>query len=82
MKGYKDINCKSYAKKRSNYGGYSRNNYLRKPLEAYNRNYNNFFSLNNEVECYKCNNFRHIAKDCRLIVPPRESKHDYNSHGK
>jgi hypothetical protein len=72
--GHKAINCRAYAKNRSNYGGYSRNNYLKKPHEAYNRNYNNFGSLNNEVECYKCNNFGHEAKDCRLIVPPREKK--------
>jgi hypothetical protein len=67
---------------RRNYEGYSRNNYLRKPHEAYNKNYNSFGSLNNEVECYKCNNFGHMAKDCRLIVPPKEPKKDFNSHVK
>jgi hypothetical protein len=36
--GHKDINCRSYAKTRSNYEGYSRNNYLRKPSEAFNIN--------------------------------------------
>jgi len=60
--GHKAINCKSYAKNKNNYGGYSRNNYLRKPHEAYNRNCNNFGSSNDEVECYKCNNFGHTAK--------------------
>jgi hypothetical protein len=81
--GHKAINCRAYAKNRSNYEGYSRmNNYLRKPHEAYNINYNSFGSLNNEVECYKCNNFGHMAKDCRLIVPPKEPKQDFNNHVK
>jgi hypothetical protein len=80
--GHKAINCRAYARNRSNYGGYPKNNYLRKPHESYNKNYNSFGSLNNEVECYKCNNFGHIAKDCRLIVPPREPKQDFNNHVK
>jgi hypothetical protein len=24
------------------------------------------------VECYKCNNFGHMDKNCRMIVPPKE----------
>jgi hypothetical protein len=32
------------------------------------------------VECYKCNNFGHMAKDCRMTVPPRESQQNNNSH--
>jgi hypothetical protein len=31
-----------------------------------------FESLNTEVECYKCNNFGHMTKNCRMIVPPKE----------
>jgi hypothetical protein len=34
--GHKAINCRAYAKNKSNYEGYSRNNYLRNPHEAYN----------------------------------------------
>jgi hypothetical protein len=32
------------------------------------------------VECYKCNNFGHMAKDCRTTVPPREPQQNNNSH--
>ena len=32
--------------------------------------YNNRFSpLRSEIEYYKCNNFGHIAKDCRMKLP-------------
>jgi hypothetical protein len=49
--GHNGMNCRDYA--RNNYGGYPKNNYLRKPHEGYNRNYNIFVQMNNEVECYK-----------------------------
>jgi hypothetical protein len=32
------------------------------------------------VECYKCNNFGHMAKDCRMTIPPREPQQNNNSH--
>jgi hypothetical protein len=32
------------------------------------------------VECYKCNKFGHMAKHCRMTVPPRESQQNNNSH--
>jgi hypothetical protein len=32
------------------------------------------------VECYKCNNFGHMAKYCRMTVPPREPQQNNNSH--
>jgi hypothetical protein len=51
--GHKDINCKAYAKNRDNYEGHSRINHLKKPHDVFNINYNNFGSLNDEVECYK-----------------------------
>jgi hypothetical protein len=80
--GNKAINCKDYSKNKSNYEGDPRINHLRKPHEAYNIKYNSFGSLNDEVECYKCNNFGHVAKDCRLTVPPKEPKTEFNNHKK
>jgi hypothetical protein len=74
------MNCRANTKNRSNYEGYTRNGYPRRPHEAQSRSYNIFESLSVEVECYKCNNFGHMAKYCRLIVPPRESQQNINSH--
>jgi hypothetical protein len=51
--GHKAINCKAYAKNRDNYEGHSRINHLRKSHDVFNKNYNSFGSLNDEVECYK-----------------------------
>ena len=68
--GLKVVNFIAYAKNRSNYEGYLNNGYSVKSYEAYNINQNNFGSLSNEVECYKCNNFGHIEKNCRLTIPP------------
>jgi hypothetical protein len=42
--------------------------------------YNIFGSLSDVVECYKCNKFGHMDKDCKLIVPPREPKKNINNH--
>ena len=48
--------------------------------ETQRRSYNKFESLSTEVECYKCNNFGHKAKDCRMTVPPKEPQQNNNSH--
>jgi hypothetical protein len=39
-----------------------------------------FESLSIEVECYKCNNFGHMAKDCRMTVFPKEPQQNNNNH--
>jgi hypothetical protein len=78
--GHKVVNCRANTKNINNYEGYTRNGYSRRSHEAQSRSYNIFESLSTEVECYKCNNFGHMAKDCRLIVPPRESQQNINSH--
>jgi hypothetical protein len=77
--GHKAVNCRAYPKNISNNVGYLNNIYPIRYYEAYTRNQNRFGSLSNEVECYKCNNFGHIAKNCRLTIPPRESKKNINS---
>jgi hypothetical protein len=43
---------------------------------------NMFESLSTEVECYKCNNFGHMAKYCRMTVPPREPQQNNSSQRK
>ena len=43
------------------------------------QDYNMFGYLRNEVECHKCNNFGHLAKDCRLTAPSRESQQNQNA---
>ena len=83
--GHKVVDCRAYVRFESSWNrnayGNPRNqnegNYFRKPREAFNRNYNSFGVLNFEVECYKCNNFGHIARNCRsnMIAPSREIKH-------
>ena len=54
--------------------------YSRRPSETKRRSYNMFESLSTEVECYKCNNFGHMTKDCRMTVPPKEPQQNNNSH--
>jgi hypothetical protein len=78
--GHKAVNCRANNKNKNNYEGYKINGYSRISHEAQRRSYNIFESLSTEVEFYKCNNFGHMAKDCILIVPPRESQQNINSH--
>jgi hypothetical protein len=51
-----------------------------RPSETQRRSYNMFESLRTEVECYKCNNFGHMDKDCRMTIPPREPQQNNNNH--
>jgi hypothetical protein len=48
----------------------------------FNINYNNFGALGYGIECYKCNNFEHIARSYRsdLIVSSMKTKHISFSH--
>jgi hypothetical protein len=66
--GHKSINCR--ANNVSN--NYFEIHTQRGPSETQIRSYNRFESLSTEVECYKCNNFGHMAKNCRRTVPPKE----------
>ena len=58
--GHKAINCFQ----RRNFE--TRNNLASLRWPQYN---NRFGPLRSEIECYKCNNFGHIAKDCRMKIP-------------
>jgi hypothetical protein len=68
------VNCRANNRNIVNRESYARNDYSRRPSETQNKNYNKFESLSTEMECYKCNNFGHMAKYCRMAVPPRESQ--------
>ena len=46
--------------------------YSRRPSETQRISYNRFESLRNEVEGYRCNNFGHMAKNCKMTVPLKE----------
>jgi len=74
------MNCRANTKNIRNDEGYTRNSHPIIYHEEHNRSYNRFGSLSDEVEFYKCNNFGHMARKCRVIVPPREPKQNMNSH--
>ena len=57
--------------------GHTQRGYSRRPSETQRRSYNRFESLSTEVECYKCNNFGHMAKNCRMTVPPKEPQQSH-----
>ena len=61
--GHKAVNCRANNRNNNNFESYTQRGYSRRPSETQRRNYNRFESLRNEVECYKCNYFRHVAKE-------------------
>jgi hypothetical protein len=64
----------------NNFESHTQRGYSRRPRGTQRRTYKRFESLSIEVECYKCNNFGHVAKNCRMIVPPKEPQQNNNSH--
>jgi hypothetical protein len=54
--------------------------YSRRPSETQRINYNKFESLSIEVDCYKCNNFGHVTKNCRMTVPPKKPQQNNNNY--
>jgi hypothetical protein len=70
--GHKTMNCRANSRNINNFESHTQKGYLRRPNETQKISYNKFESLSTEVECYKCNNFGHLAKDCKMTVPPRE----------
>jgi hypothetical protein len=55
-----------------NFESRTQRGYSRRLSETQRRSYDRVESFRTEVECYKCNNFLHMAKDCRMAVPPKE----------
>jgi hypothetical protein len=74
------VNCRANNRNNNNFESHTQRGYSRRPGETKRRSYNRFLSLRIEVECYKCNNFGHVAKYCRMIVLPKEPHHNKNSH--
>jgi hypothetical protein len=64
------MNCRANNRNNNKFESYTQRDYSRRPSDT-QRSYNRFESLSTEVECYKCNNFGHMAKDCRMTVPPK-----------
>jgi hypothetical protein len=65
---------------KNNFESHTQRGYPRSISETQRRSYNMFECLSIEVECYKCNNFGHMAKDCRMTIAPREPQQNNNSH--
>jgi hypothetical protein len=74
------VNCRANNRNNNNFESHTQRGYSRRPSETQRRSYNRFESLSTEVECYKCNNFGHVAKNCRMEVPPKEPQQNNNSH--
>jgi hypothetical protein len=69
---HKAVNCRANNRNNNNFENHTQRGYSRRPSETQRRSYNRFQYLSTEVECYKCNNFGHVEKNCRMTVPPKE----------
>ena len=74
------MNCIANNRNKNNFEIHTQMGYQRRPSETQKTSYNRFESLSTEVECYKCNNFGHMARDCRMTIPPKEPQQNNNSH--
>jgi hypothetical protein len=70
--GHKSMNYRGKNRKTKNFESHTQRGYPTRPRKTHRISYNRFESLSTEVECYKCNNFGHMAKDFRMTVPSRE----------
>jgi hypothetical protein len=78
--GHKVMNCKANNRNINNFEIHTQKGYPRSPSEKQKIIYNMIESFSTEVECYKCNKFGHMAKDCRMKAPPRELEQHNNNH--
>jgi hypothetical protein len=74
------VNCRANNRNNNDFESHTQRGYSRRPSETQIRSYKRFESFRNEVECYKCNNLGHVAKECRMTVPPKEPQKNNNSH--
>ena len=79
--GHKAIDCRTYIRYGYNWGRnryespkyHEERNYSRRSQISPNKNYNRFEALDYDIECYRCHNFGHIARNCRSkITSPRD----------
>jgi hypothetical protein len=78
--GHKYANYRDNNRNIKNFESHTQKGYPRRPSVTQRRSYNRFESLSTEVECYKCNNFGHMAKYFRMTVLPRGRQKNNNSH--
>jgi hypothetical protein len=74
------VNYRANNRNINNFEIHTQTGYPRRPSETQRISYNMFESLSIGVELYKCNNFGHVAKDCRMAIPPREPRQINNNH--
>ena len=74
--GHKAIECRTYIQYKYNWGRNQCENYKYQVEGYYNRrtpmdpniNYNRFEALDYDIECYRCHNFGHIARNYRSRI--------------
>ena len=71
--GHRAIECRTYVWNKYSFGRTFRNGY-----SETQHNINIFYYLRDDVECYKSNNFGHLAKDCRLGSSSKEFLQNQN----
>jgi hypothetical protein len=75
--GHKAVNYRDNNMNNNYFESHTQRGYSRRPSETQRRSYNMFESLSTGVECYKCNNFGHMTKNCRMTVPPKEHQQSH-----
>ena len=74
--GHKAIDCRTYIRYGYNWGRnkydspkyQEERNYNRRSQMGPNRKYNRFVALDYDIECYRCHNFGHIARNCKSKI--------------
>jgi hypothetical protein len=74
------VNYRANNRNNNKFESHTQRDYSSRPSKTQRRSYNRFESLSTEVECYKCNNFGHMAKYCKITDPPKEPQQNNNSH--
>ena len=70
--GHKVVNYRANNRNNNYFESHTQRGYSRIPSETQRQSYKSLEYLSTEVECYKCNNFGHMTKNCRMLVPLKE----------